>query len=129
MRASLHLAARLGWLSVLLVLAAAASGEASDVPVAGDRLVGPPESRPPLRGSLTGAPPALAATVRRAVDDWNQVATEAFGAPVFAWSEQEEGAAVALQLEAEAPDRLFGVTWLDADEQGVLRLPVRITLS
>src|SRR5262249_28262992 len=41
----------------------------------------------------------------------------------------EEGAAVALRLETAAPDRLFGMTWLDADEQGVLRLPVRIALS
>src|SRR5262249_56152994 len=97
-------AARLGWLFALLLLLVAASGDASDVPVARGRLVGHPRSRLPLSVSLTGAPPALAATVRRAVDDWNQVSTEALGVPVFAWSEQEDGAAVTLRLDTAPPD-------------------------
>jgi hypothetical protein len=128
MRASRRLAVRLAGLA-LLGLLLAASGDASDVPVARGRLVGHPRARFPLSVSLAGAPAPLEAAVRRGVDDWNRVSTEALGVPVFAWSGQEDGADVRLRLLTDAPDRLFGETWLDADDQGVLRLPVRITLS
>jgi hypothetical protein len=119
---------RLAGLAALTLLLAA-SGDASDVPVARGRLVGHPRARFPLTVSLTGASPPLEAVVRRAVDDWNQVSTEALGMPAFAWSEREEGADVVLRLGTDARDRLFGETWLDADDEGVLRLPVRIRLS
>jgi hypothetical protein len=127
-RPSGRFAVRLAGLAALALLLAA-SGDASDVPVARGRLVGHPRARLPLSVSLTGAPPSLEAVVHRAVDDWNQVATEALGVPAFAWSQREGGADVVLRLVTDAPDRLFGETWLDADDQGVLRLPIRITLS
>jgi hypothetical protein len=122
------LAVRLAGVAALGLLLAAA-GDASDVPLARGRLVGHPRARFPLSVSLAGASAPLEAAVRRAVDDWNRVSTEALGVPVFVWSEREDAADVRLRLLAEAPDRLFGETWLDADEQGLLRLPVRITLS
>lgn len=122
-------ALRLGWLAALVLLVAAA-GNASDVPLARERLVGHPKSRLPLTVHLVaGPPPSLEAAVRRAVDDWNRVSADALGVPAFAWSEREEGADVVLRLVTDTPERLFGETWLDADDQGVLRLPVRITLS
>jgi Matrixin len=117
MRPSRDLALRLAGVAALgLILAA--SGDASDVPLARGRLVGHPRARL-----------ALEAAVRRAVDDWNRVSIEALGVAVFAWSDREDGADVRLRLVTDAPERLFGETWLDADDQGVLRLPVRITLS
>jgi hypothetical protein len=128
MRASRRLAVRLVGLAALVLLLAA-SGDASDVPVARGRLVGHPRARFPLSVSLAGAPAPREAAVRRAVDDWSRVSTEALGVAVFAWSGREDGADVVLRLLTDAPDRLFGETWLDADDQGVLRLPVRITLS
>jgi hypothetical protein len=129
MRRSTRVASRCGWVATLVLLVAAA-GHASDVPVARGRLVGHPKSRFPLAVALAGAPPPpLEAAVRRAVDDWNRVAAEALGVPAFAWSEREDGAAVVLRLVTDTPERLFGETWLDADDRGVLRLPVRITLS
>lgn len=121
--------ARVGVLALLLLPGAPPAG-ASDVPAARDRRVGHPRSRFPLPVHLEpGLGPASEGAVRAAVDDWNRVATEALGLEAFAWSESAPGAAVVIRMTADAPERLFGETWMDADEQGVLRLPVRIVLS
>lgn len=120
---------RVGVLTLLLLLAAAPAG-ASDVPAARGRLVGHPRSRFPLPVYLEpGLDSTLQAAVREAVSDWSRVATEALGVQAFAWSEAEPGAAVVIRMTAEAPERLFGETWLDADDERVLRLPIRVVLS
>ena len=123
------LASRLGSLTLagLLLVSPAL---ASDVPAARERVVGHPRSRFPLRVHLApGAAPAFQGAVRAAVDDWNPVAVDALGVAAFVWSESETGADVLIRLTADAPERLFGETWMDADAEGVLTLPVRIVLS
>ena len=121
--------ARAGVLALLLLLGAPPAG-ASDVPAARGRLVGHSRSRFPLPVHLEpGLDPTLEAAVRAALGDWNRVATEALGLEAFAWSESAPGAAVVIRITADAPERLFGETWIDADDRGVLRLPVRIVLS
>ena len=77
---------------------------------------------PPLDASLD--PP-----VRRAVDDWNAVTREALGVEAFRWVDREEGADVVIGFVPGAADRPRGYAHLDADDAGVIRLPVRIDLA
>jgi hypothetical protein len=121
---------RLGPLALLVALLLAGASESADVPVARERLVGHPRSRFPLAVHAMPAPdPALDAAVREAVTRWNQVFAETFGMPAFAWTERDADADVVLRFSpAESARRLMGQTRLEADERGVLQLPVRITL-
>jgi hypothetical protein len=109
---------------------AAARAEGSDVPAARGRVLGHPRSRFPL--SLFAAPApaaALDAAVRDAADEWNAVFRETFGVAAFTWQEREAAAQVVLRFQPPDPaGRLMGETRLDADDGGVLRVPVEVTL-
>jgi len=116
--------------AVLLLLVAAASGEASDVLPARDRPLGHPRSRFPLAVYATPAPdPALQAAVRAAVEDWSRVSQEALGIAAFIWTEREAGAAIVLRFDAGPGESLMGTTAWNADARGVLELPVEIALA
>jgi hypothetical protein len=115
------------WLGVALL---AASGASASDTVDAARPIGHPRQRLPLAVYL--APPrdaALEAPVRRAVDDWNAVTREALGVEMLRWHDREEGADVVIRVVAAAVDRPLGYTHLDADDAGVIRLPVRIDLA
>jgi predicted Zn-dependent protease len=71
---------------------------------------------------------AQEAAVRRAVEDWNLVFRRALGIAAFHWSTRAEEAAVSLALEPRTSTGMMGVTEIGADENGVIELPVRITL-
>lgn len=114
----------------LVVRAGRRPAEGSEVPAARERLVGHPPSRFPLAVYLAPvADAALAAAIREAVSDWNRVCVETLGRAAFVASEREDGAAVVVRIVAPTRDRLMGETILDADVQGILRLPVRITIT
>jgi hypothetical protein len=117
----------------VLVLAsalAAAVGVRASETVDTARPIGHPRDRLPLAVHLL--PPqdaALEAPVRRAVDDWNAVAREVLGVEAFRWLDREDGADVVIRFVPGAADRPLGYTHLDADDAGVIRLPVRIDLA
>jgi hypothetical protein len=63
------------------------------------------------------------------VDDWNAVAREALGVEAFRWLDREDGADVVIRFVRAAADQPRGYARLDADEAGVIRLPVRLDLA
>jgi predicted Zn-dependent protease len=69
----------------------------------------------------------LDAAMRRAVDDWNALVRDALGVDAFAMAPRE-AAQVLVSLEPAASAGLMGVTYLHADDTGVIQAPVRITL-
>jgi hypothetical protein len=120
---------RLG-LGLLALPFARAVGEASEVPAARARLLGHPRSRFPLLLFATPAPaPRLDGALRDALDEWNQVFRETFGVAAFLWHDREDTAQVIVRFAPpDASGRLMGETRLDADERGVLRPPLHVTL-
>jgi|RhiMetdeSRZDD1v2_1073273.scaffolds.fasta_scaffold58337_4 hypothetical protein len=122
------MSARHAALALLLVLAGPAVG--SDVPTARHGVVGHPRSRFPLGVQVAGAPSAaIEQAVRTAVEDWNPVAVEALGVPAFRWAGEADVAQVVIRFTAELPGSARGQTRMDADDAGILRLPVSIDLA
>jgi hypothetical protein len=111
------------------VLAAPGYARASDT-VDVVRPIGHPHARFPLAVHLVPPPDAaLEAPLRRAVADWNTIVSEALGVEAFRWYDREEGADVVIRFVMAASDRPLGYAHLDADDAGVIRLPVRIDLA
>jgi predicted Zn-dependent protease len=72
---------------------------------------------------------SVRAPIQAAVADWNRLFVEAFGIPAFTWVEQERGAQVVLRFVPGGPDRVMGEADVTAAAEGVIRVPVQITLS
>ena len=72
--------------------------------------------------------PALDEAAGRAVEDWNALATEALGLRVFAPAPSVAAAQVLVRVEPPRASGAMGVTEIDADAAGVIRLPVRIAV-
>ena len=118
MRAALGLAA-------LLVLSGAAG--AADTALSGAE--GHPRGRLPLALHLASfGEPALDEAAGRAVEDWNALATEGLGLRVFAPAPSVAVAQVLVRIEPPRASGAMGVTEIDADAAGVIRLPVRIAV-
>jgi hypothetical protein len=112
--------------AVLLVLAAVASAPASDAGLSGAE--GHPRARFPL--ALWAAPSgdtALDGAVKRAVEDWNGLFVELFGRDAFTWSARAD-AQVTLAVEPRTSPGLMGETYVRADTDGVIALPVRVVV-
>jgi predicted Zn-dependent protease len=93
-------------------------------------LAGHPRSRFPLSVDAAPVPNAsLEAALRRAVADWNSLFRETFGVDAFSWSTKRADAAIVITSLAASPDRLMGETELEVDDDGAIRLPIRISLS
>jgi len=114
------------WIAlVLLTLPAPAA--ASEVEMS--RPEGHPRGRFPLAVYVAPtADPAQEAAVKRAVNDWNSVFRSALGIAAFRWATRADEAAVSIALSARTSARLMGETEIGADDNGVIELPVRITL-
>jgi hypothetical protein len=111
----------------IVALAAVARGSET---VDGTHPIGHPHDRFPLKVHVVRPSDAsLEAPVRRAVDDWNTVARETLGVEAFRWLDGEEGAEVVIRFVAGAAGQPRGYAHLDADDAGVIRLPVRIELA
>jgi Matrixin len=121
---------RLFALAVLIVLplAAPSPGRASDAPLSGAE--GHPRARFPL---AVYAPPredaALQAAVTSAVRDWNAIFQAALDLPAFTEVARAEDAVVTVAFEAALTSGAMGVTYVDTDSVGVIRLPVRVVLA
>ena len=87
---------------------------------------GPLSARRPPRPAQDAT---LEAPIHRAVDDWNAVAREALGVEAFRWLDREDRADVVIRFVPAAADQPRGYAHLDADDTGVIRLPVRIDLA
>src|SRR5258708_7911239 len=113
-------------LAALLVLSGGAAGPA-DTALSGAE--GHPRGRLPLALPVAAfGEPALDEAAGRAVDDWNALATEALGLRVFAPAPGVAAAQVLVRVEPPGASRAMGVTEIDADAAGVIRLPVRIAV-
>ncbi|HKV54511.1 MAG TPA: matrixin family metalloprotease [Candidatus Binataceae bacterium] len=114
----------------LLTTGAFGASQSSDVSDIANQLIGHPKDRFPLKiyADSTGSRD-FDSVIREAVGQWNQVFESQFGIPAFAWSNNKQKAQVLIQFSsASSVHRAMGETDLDADKDGVIRLPVKITL-
>jgi predicted Zn-dependent protease len=90
---------------------------------------GHPRNRFPLAIYVAPmADTAQEAAVRRAVEDWTAVFRRELGIAAFRWSTRAEEADVSLALAPQTSRKMMGMTEIAADQNGVIELPVRITL-
>jgi hypothetical protein len=94
-------------------------------------LAGHPRSRFPLALYVSStSEPKLDAVLQRAVDDWNLLFRESFGVDAFLRSAAKDQAAIQLALRpSTSGGKVMGETELEVDEDAVIRLPIKITLS
>src|SRR5713101_370116 len=112
---------------VLALLILCAPAAASEIEMS--RPEGHPRSRFPL--AVYVAPMADStqeAAVKRAVEDWNSVSRSVLEISAFRWTARADEAAVRIALVPRASPKLMGETEIGADDNGVIELPVRITL-
>jgi matrixin len=112
----------------LILLLAATSARASETELSG-REAHPRERLPLAVWAASFSDPALDGAVRRALDDWNSVAREVLGVPVFAGAPTREAAAVTIAVQPPDTAKLMGFTELSTSADGVIALPVRITVA
>ena len=113
--------------AVLLVCTLAVAARASETELTGRE--GHPRERFPL---AVWAEPfndaALDGAMRRALDDWNALAREVLGVPVFSTAPSREAAQIAVGVQPPDTSKLMGYTELSTDTAGVIALPVRIAI-
>jgi predicted Zn-dependent protease len=113
--------------SVLAFLILCAPVAASELEMS--RPEGHPRGRFPL--AVYVAPMADAtqeAVVKRAVEDWISIFRSALGLAAFRWATRADEAAVRIALAPGTSPKLMGETEIGADDNGVIELPVRVTL-
>ena len=90
---------------------------------------GHPRGRFPLAVYLAAmADSAQEAAVKHAVADWNSVFRRALGIAAFRRATRADEAAVSIALAPRMSPRMMGETEISADQNGLIELPVRITL-
>jgi len=113
------------WALALIIVAAPAL--ASEVEMS--RAEGHARDRFPLAVYVAPIADAkLQAAVRRAVEDWNSVFRDVLGLTAFRPVASLSAAGVTVALASASSPGMMGVTEIGADENGVIELPVRITL-
>jgi predicted Zn-dependent protease len=68
------------------------------------------------------------AAVKRAVEDWNSVFRNTLEIAAFRWATRVDEVAVSIALAPRTSSRMIGQTEISADQNGVIELPVRITV-
>jgi hypothetical protein len=110
--------------ALLFLLAAPAT--ASDTALSG--VEGHPRARLPLALHMSSfGDAALDAAAARAVDDWNRVARDAIGVPVFARVDTKAGAQVAVETLPPDARGLMGFAVVETAD-GAIALPVRVVV-
>jgi hypothetical protein len=116
-------------LALALVAASMTRVHASEVDL--PALAGHPRSRFPL--SLFVSPASnrkLDGMLERAIADWNLLFRESFGVDAFSRSTAKDQATIRLAIRRSTSEtKLMGETELEVDDDGVIRLPVKIELS
>src|SRR5438876_844873 len=111
---------------VALVLLALPAG-ASDTTLSGAE--GHPRARLPLGLFMTSfADAALDAAAAKAVDDWNRVAPEAIGVPVFVREGNKDAAQVVVETHPKDERGLMGFASIEVGADGTITLPVRVVV-
>lgn len=114
-------------LALAAVLLAATSAVASERGLTGAE--GHPRERLPLALHVASlGDPALEEVARRVVADWNALARGALGREAFAPVAQDAGAQVTVALAPRDEPKLMGQTEISAGADGVIALPVRVTV-
>jgi len=111
----------------LVLLLAATSARASDTELSG-REAHPRERLPLAVWVQAFDDPALDGAVRKALDDWNALAREVLGVAVFAPAATREAAGITIAVQPPDTAKLMGFTELSTSADGVIALPVRITV-
>jgi Matrixin len=126
----------LGFLVPLLIVAlgavsVASAVQAADIPNLGHGLIGHPKTRFPLTIYAQPAPEkALNSAIQDAVAKWNQVFEHVFHRSAFTWTANQAGADILIRFDKSVhTSHEMGETDIDADERGVIRLPVKINLN
>lgn len=113
---------------VLTLLIFCASAAASEIDMS--RPEGHPRDRFPLAVYVAPMTDSTQeAGVKRVVEDWNSVFRSALGIAAFRWATRADEAAVTIALAPRTSPKLMGETEMNVDQNGVIELPVRITLS
>jgi len=113
------------WALIFAILAGPVS--ASEVEMSQSE--GHPRDRFPLAVHVAPISDArLEAAVRRAVNDWNSVFNDVLGLTAFRLVASASAAGVIVTLASTSSPGLMGVTEIDAGTNGVIELPVRISL-
>lgn len=111
----------------LLVVLAATTASASETELSG-REAHPRERLPLAVWAASFNDPALDGAVRRALDDWNALGREVLGVALFVPTATREAAAVTIAAQPPDTAKLMGFTELATSDDGVIALPVRITV-
>jgi hypothetical protein len=121
--------ARLLLALVLGVQGAGGLARAGEVSLSRGQPAGHPRARFPLSVALVGTPePGYRGPVQAAVEAWNRVFTDAFGVPAFRLGPADEGQVLLRFAAGSEAGHLMGLTELEIGGDGVIALPVRITL-
>jgi hypothetical protein len=109
------------------ILLVATSALASDAGLSGTE--GHPRDRLPLPLHLASfGDAALDATAARVLDDWNAVAREAIGVPVFTRVESKAAASVLVESLGAHPRGLMGFAEISSGADHAIALPVRVAV-
>src|SRR5262245_8736521 len=94
-------------------------------------LAGHPRSRFPLPLYVSAiSEPKLDAVLQRAIDDWNLLFRESFGVDAFSRSGVNDQATIRFAIRpSTSGGKVMGETELEVDDDGIIRLPVKIRLS
>jgi len=94
-------------------------------------LAGHPRSRFPLPTYVSPiSDRKLDGVVQRAIADWNLLFRESFGVDAFSRNAENDQATIRVAIRPSTSEgKLMGETELEVDDDGVIRLPVKITLS
>jgi len=94
-------------------------------------LAGHPRSRFPLPTYVSPiSDRKLDGVLQRAIADWNLLFRESFGVDAFSRNAENDQATIRVAIRPSTSEgKLMGETELEVDDDGVIRLPVKITLS
>jgi predicted Zn-dependent protease len=92
--------------------------------------MGHPRNRFPLKVYAQTAPgKPVESAIRDAVEQWNQVFEQEFHLAAFNWTNIKASADVLIRFGQSGAGHEMGETDIDADQHGVIRLPVIIVLN
>jgi len=114
-------------LVLVTLLVVAAFARASETELSG-REAHPPERLPLAVWAQSFDDPALDGAVRRTLEDWNALAREVLGVPVFTAASTREAAGITIVVQPPDTAKLMGYTELTTQGDDVIALPVRIAV-
>jgi len=114
-------------LVLVILLVVAAFARASETELSG-REAHPRERLPLAVWAQSFDDPALDGAVRRALDDWNALAREVLGVPVFTAASTRAAAGLTIVVQPPDTAKLMGYTELTTQGDHVIALPVRIAV-